>query len=105
MSINRRRFRYYATPDELKRFLHGLGYETQDVYSQNGERVTSFRVSDANIDVGYDIVVQGRVVGHGLVGLNTNPFQPDYSPGKAEASLKLYQKLYRKFRKPQAHEG
>src|SRR5437870_12214165 len=101
-----RRLQYYGSPDEIKDYLNNLGYKVQEHhYSDDKSKVTGFTVLGTDVRLSYDLVSRHPVtgdlttLGFGMIGLHTNPQSLDYSPEKAARSLKLYEKLYRRFRR------
>jgi hypothetical protein len=93
-----RHFIYQVSPAELKDYLHQSGYETEELFNREGTQTLGFKVSKTTLVVGYPIWLQGREVAKGGVTLRNTP---DATQGKlemAEQSLKLFHKLYRRFR-------
>lgn len=101
-----RRFRYSATPDEIKAYVTSLGYNVEEHhYSADKAKVTGFSITGTDVELSYDIISQHPVtgdlftLGFGMVGLHSNVHNSEYTPERAEHSRRLYEKLYRRFRK------
>ena len=102
-----RRFRYYATPDDIKEYLTGLGYKLENLYNvQDKTEVTGFSISGTDVQLDYDIRSRHPItgdlltLGFGMIGLYSNVHTPEYTLERADRSLKLYERLHRRFSKP-----
>ncbi len=104
-----RRFRYYAKPEEIRKYLEELGYEIEERCTQDGKEATGFDVRNTTVGLSYDPIVRGHVVGYGMIGLKESTLDPDPNnpnnmlvnsdPERYETSLRLYRKLQRQFGK------
>ncbi len=107
-----RKFRYFANPDEVVNYLVGLGYEVEDIYDRYGKEILGFSIINTTVDLSYDLVLDGKVVGHGMIRLlrgtlDQDPTNPNNKlvnedGERYERSLKLYQKLKRRFGQPRS---
>ena len=95
-----RKFRYYAKPEEIKQYLIERGYSIQDLYSRYETEPTGLAIVDTTVRLDYDLVIGESVVAEGMITMRNTPITTGGDPEKAERSLKLYQKLYRRFSKP-----
>jgi hypothetical protein len=105
-----RKFQYYATREEVAHFLKLLGYETVEIYDRHRQEALGYKIVDTTIDLSYDLVLNGMLVGHGMIRLLRDSLDPDPDNPlnrlvnndleRYERSLKLYRKLYRQFGKP-----
>jgi hypothetical protein len=109
-------FRYRVEPGEIKIYLRKQGYETKERYNQDGTLATGFDVLDTYIEVSYDILAVHPITGdmltagYGLVSLRKQVLVRDpvrgsgwwveSDPEKYRESLRLYRRLYRRFRRP-----
>jgi hypothetical protein len=108
-----RTFRYYANPEEIADYLRKDGYDIVDKYDRYGKELLGFTVAGTTVDLSYDLVVRGKVVGQGLIRLLRSNLEPDpNNPGNKtvnddfeqyKRSLRLYQKLHRRFGKPRSN--
>jgi hypothetical protein len=107
-----RKFRYYADPREIANYLEGLGYEVTERHDRQGKEARGFVVAGTTIDLSYDHVIDGKVVGHGLIRLQEGTLDPDPNnpynnlvnddPERYKQSLKLYRRLHSRFGRPKA---
>lgn len=101
-----RSFHYRHSLEDVKKYLTEQGYQTTELYYRDGGGPFGFSVEDTLIEVDHDMRFVHPVTGdlltacQGMVGLHNNPFSPGFTLEKAERSLNLYQKLYRRCRKP-----
>jgi hypothetical protein len=105
-----KRFRYYSDPQKVKDFLEHSGLEIEERYSRDGSEALGFVVKGTYIELSYDLVVEGRTVGHGMIVLHDNSLIPDpdnphnkllVSDAQHYAeSLRLYRRLQHRFGKP-----
>jgi hypothetical protein len=105
-----RSFQYYATPDEVRHYLEEHGHQVKLKYASNGATPIGFEVLGTTIQLGYDLSIKGRIVGHGSISLGYTRLEP--SPDNPnvmlvltddevyQSSLRLYNTLYRRYRKP-----
>jgi hypothetical protein len=104
-----RRFQYSAKPEDIRHYLEALGYETVEHHNRYDNEPEGFDIVGTTIS--YDLIMEGKVVGHGLAVLRdsllvpdpNNPYNTltDDDPERYQRSVKLYRKLYRRFRKPE----
>ena len=94
-----RQFPYYVEPDEVRQYLNELGCQTEDIYNREQDKVVGFLVCDTSVIVGYDLVSSGRIVAQREIAFKNDPYWTGGDSEKEERSLKLYQKLYRRFHK------
>ena len=95
----KRGFNYSVSPDEIAQFLREQGYQIEELYQSDGSGPFGFLVTGTTVQVDYDIVRDGRIVAYGGISLNNNPFRLGGDTEKADRSHKLYQSLYRRFRR------
>jgi hypothetical protein len=95
-----RSFRYYASPEEVRSFVEALGYKVADKYDHTRTKVIGFLVPGTTVELSYDLVVGGRVVGYGSISTLEGIGEPDaLARGK-----ELYRKLNHRFAKPKNGE-
>lgn len=95
-------FSYSAEPKEIRAFIEDLGYEVKVAYSPDGKEI-GFDILGTTIELGYDVVVNGKLVGYGSISMSTifdHSTHTFLAPEKAKRSKKLYQELKQKFGKP-----
>jgi hypothetical protein len=99
---SRRRFRYFASPEEVRQYVASLDYKTQDMYLPNIQEPIGFEVIDTTVKLTYGGTIDGYNMGFGTIGLHNHGLLDgdDVDVEIAERSLKLYQKLYRRYHKP-----
>lgn len=103
-----RKFVYDAAATEIRKYVEQLGFETVDNYSRDGQEIIGFSVVDTTVSLNYDIKLGDDTLGQGMISLHDSRLVPDPNNSHnsiidADAtryakSLKLYQKLYRRFR-------
>jgi hypothetical protein len=95
-----RKFQYQARPDEVRQFLERLGFATDLTYGRYEPDPIGFTVRGTTVRLDYDLVVDGRIVAFGMISMLNTPISTGDDPQIAAASVKLYEKLYRRFRTP-----
>lgn len=90
-----RKFVPQAKPEEIKEFIANLGYSVEDIYDYEGIEVIGFKVTNTALRLGYDIIINGKVIGKGSLTMLT-PLE--MSKEEIELNQRLYQKLYYRFR-------
>jgi|GEM_PF-5386712 len=99
-----RSFRYNAAPEVVRAYVTDLGYQTDDAHYQHGGEPFGFTIRDTTIQVSYPTISKHSSTGDlitaipGVVSLDNNPYSSGYTHDKAERSISLYRKLYRRFR-------
>ena len=99
-----RKFRYHAEPQEVKRYVEALGYQTEETYNRERTRATGFAIRDTTVQLSYDLAIKQPVtgdlmtVGYGLIDLSDDIFSTGGDADKLQRSRELYEKLYRRFR-------
>ena len=94
-----RAFVYYVEPEEVKKYLTDLGYQTENLHNRSQGQIGGFAVIGTTVQVGYDLIVAGRFAAERRIAVLTDPLHTGNDLEKLERSLKLYQKLYNRFRK------
>jgi hypothetical protein len=100
-----RSFRYFADPAKVRQYVEDLGYQTKETHNDERTRATGFTVRGTTVDISYDLVLPHPVTGelataaYGLITLWNDPFSTRGDPELLERSLKLYEKLYGRFRR------
>lgn len=101
----RKRFCYHTEPKEIKMYLAELGYQTEELYNRAGDHAIGFAICNTTITVGYPSTIEnpgsGEFMSSGqpMISMRNSPITTGGNEEKAERSLVLYQKLYRRFRK------
>ena len=95
-----RHFRYNSEPEQIRDYLSGLGYATDEIYDRDTKQATGFAIRGTTVRLGYWLVTQGMISpAHPTIFLLNTPETTNGDLEMAERSMKLYQKLYRRFRK------
>ncbi len=61
-----RGFRYYAEHEEVRKYMEALGYQTKDHFDRYDEGPSSFDILNTTVEVGYDHIVNGQIIGYRL---------------------------------------
>ena len=97
--IANKSFVYSGAPDEIKQWLKGQGYITEDIYDEyQNNKAVAFKIVGTSIKIGYHNPVNTYDTGKPKVHLLSGPHLVSTNPEAAERGLELYPKLYRKFR-------
>ena len=100
-----RKFRYHAEPEEVKKYIEALGYQTEGSYDRDHNRASGFAVRDTTVQLSYNLVrpdtVTGeeRIFGYRLVTMWEGIFSTVGDVEKLRRSRELYEKLYKRFRR------
>jgi hypothetical protein len=94
-----RAFSYTGPAEAVRDYLTTAGYETDALYDRAGETIIGFTIRDTTIQVSYALLVDGRAAGEPMISLRNSLITTGGDQAKAERSLQLYHKLYRRFRK------
>ena len=94
--ITSRHFGYQGTAEAIKQYLGNLGHQTDDVLDPATHRATHFSIRGTTINVGYHPERSG---GRPVVWMLNAPDLVAQHPDWAEAGLRLYPKLYQRFRR------
>lgn len=96
-------FYYRVEPEEIKQWLTQHGYALEELQWSDGVPRCA-RVIGTTIHILYPIVRIDDRSGeymtalHAQVTMNNNKFSLDYDPEVTEHSMKLYRRLYRRYR-------
>jgi len=94
-----RQFPYYVEPEEVRKYVHELGYQTEEIYNHEQSKVVGFLVVGTSVIIGCNLISNGKIIAQREIAFKNDPYWIGDDSRKAERSLKLYQKLYRRFRK------
>ena len=94
-----RQFPYYVEPEEVIKYVHELGYQVEAIYNHEHSKVVGFLVVGTSVIIGSDLIANGKFIAQREIAFKNDPYWIRDDFRKAERSLKLYQKLYRTFRK------
>lgn len=100
-----RTFRYDADSKEVRSYIEELGYSTEETYNAEGSRITGFTVCDTGIEVSYDWPIYHPDTGElvttafGLISFYDSTILTGGDDEKLAQGHKLYNKLYRRFRR------
>jgi hypothetical protein len=97
VEVKVRRFVYNTASSEIKEYLQDQGYQIQEYYSTTGEPV-GFDVVGTTIRLGYQFV-DGRYVQGATISMLNHPAVVEHEPETVGQSVRLYERLYRRFRK------
>jgi hypothetical protein len=79
-----------------------LGYQTQNIHLPSIQEPIGFEVTDTTVKLTFGGHIGGYYLGLGTIGLHNYRLLigDEVEAEIAERSLKLYQKLYRRYHKP-----
>jgi hypothetical protein len=95
-----RHFAYGDEPEVIRNYITDLGCITDEVYDRDTKQATGFAIRGTTVRLGYRLVTQGMMSpAHPTIFLLNTPETTNGDLEMAERSMKLYQKLYRRFRR------
>ncbi len=95
-----RHFAYSDEPEVIRRYITELGHSTDEIYDRDTKQATGFAIRGTTVRLGYHLVTQGMLSpAHPTIFLLNTPKTTGGDLEMAERSIKLYQQLYRRFRK------
>jgi hypothetical protein len=89
-----RRFRCYAPPDQIRKYINEAGHRTEDYYSHDGKEVEGFTAIGGRLRVSYDQLVGGEVLEPSRISLY---YASAASSKEDPEALDLYLKLHDQF--------
>ena len=94
-----RHFRYEVESEDIQGYVMKLGYITENCYNPDRSKIIGLSICGTTILIGYDIMIGNQVVSSREISMMNNPFSIGSDNEKEERSIKLYQKLYRRYHK------